>query len=126
MRFSLVTLTASAALLSPVLANFDLYMVQETIATDLGVSESKVWQVFEAEPTSCDQVMNQRVWSTSNDVSGTKTGVRCVGDGCDYRASIDNIDVLEMNFHGGDTNVLHWTLYKDRGRTMVGCKFACV
>jgi hypothetical protein len=124
MKPTLTVLAAYIALLSSVLANFDLYMVDETIIVpDFGVSESKVWQVFAAEPDNCGQVMNQRVWSTSNDVSGTKEGIRCVGSGCDYKADINNIDVLEMNFNGGAGNVLHWTLYKDRGRTMVGCEY---
>ena len=124
MRLPLATFAAAAALLSPVTANFDLYMVDEIIITDSGVYEAKVWQVFEAEP-SCGQALNQRAWQTRSDVSGTKTGIRCVGGGCDYTANIDNIDVLEMNFSGSG-NVLHWTLYKDRGRTMVGCKLVAL
>jgi hypothetical protein len=124
MKFSLGTVVACAGLISPVMANFDLYMVDQTIITPNGVSELKVWEVFEAEP-NCNQVMNQRAWSTSNDVSGTKEGIRCVGSGCDYKADIANSDVLEMNFNGGAGNVLHWTLYKDRGRTMVGCEYCC-
>jgi len=120
MKPSIATLAACAA---SALANFDLYMVHRTLITPDGVSEARLWQVFEAEPRDCNQVLNQRAWTTSSDVSGTKQGVRCVGSGCDYKPPADNIDVLEMNFHGGNTNVLHWTLYKDRGRTMVGCEY---
>ena len=114
-------------------------MVERTIVTDVGVSINKVWQVFEAEPKNCDEVFAAKTFVNSGDVSGTKTGVRCAGSGCDYKPPPGNIDVLEMNFHGTDP-VYHWSksrisntsilidltqfsaLYKDRGWTMVGCK----
>ncbi|EON96202.1 hypothetical protein UCRPA7_8305 [Phaeoacremonium minimum UCRPA7] len=119
MKLSLLRISLWLAAFSCVTANFDVYMVERTIVTDVGVSINKVWQVFEAEPKNCDEVFAAKTFVNSGDVSGTKTGVRCAGSGCDYKPPPGNIDVLEMNFHGTDP-VYHWTLYKDRGWTMVG------
>lgn len=120
MRLSIVALASRAAFLTPVLANFDVYMVDVT--DNIFHTHTRAWQVFEAEPKSCDEVSSKPYWFTSGDVSGDKEGVRCVGSGCDYTPPADNIDILEMNFNN-DGPVYHWTLYKDRGRTMVGCEY---
>ena len=114
-----MTLASYAALFTPALANFDVYMVD--VYDRVFNSHSMGWQVFEAQPSSCDEVSSHDIWWASGDVSGDKTGVRCSGSGCNYKDPADNIDVLEMNFHS-DPPVYHWTLYKDRGRTMVGCE----
>lgn len=111
MKLSILRICPWLAILPCVTANFDVYMVERTIVTDVGVSINKVWQVFEAEPKNCDEVFNARTFVNSNDVSGTKTGVRCVGSGCDYKPPAGNIDILEMNYHGSDP-VYHWSKFE--------------
>jgi hypothetical protein len=118
-RLLTATLASGAAFLTPVLANFDVYMVEVT--DNVFHSSSQWWQVFEAQPRDCNEVLNNRLWFSSGDVSGDKEDVRCVGSGRDYKAPTDNIDVMEMNF-SNEGPVYHWTLYNDQGRTMVGCK----
>ncbi|PQE28855.1 hypothetical protein CJF30_00003885 [Rutstroemia sp. NJR-2017a BBW] len=117
MKLSIVKLASFAALLTPVVANFDVYMV-EAHERVFG-SYQQAWQIFEAQPSSCDAVRSAAIWFRSGDVSGDKEGVRCSGSGCTYTAPAGDIDVLEMNF-SNSPKVWHWTLYKDRGYTMVG------
>ncbi|KAG6358206.1 hypothetical protein INS49_014090 [Diaporthe citri] len=90
MRFSALGITAYVALLQPVAANFDVYMVD--VYDAIFKSHSRGWQIFEAEPGSCVDVQNAPVFWDSGD----------------------------MNFSFLNGPVYHWTLYKDRGRTMVG------
>ncbi|KAK6593216.1 hypothetical protein H4I96_11151 [Botrytis cinerea] len=94
MKLSAVKLASFAALLTPVIANFDVYMVDAY--ERVFKTHSRGWQIFDAQP-SCDQVKLQR--------SGGATAI--------------NIDILEMNF-SSLRKVWHWTLYKDRGFSMVG------
>ena len=103
MKFVLAT-TALASLLAPVLANFDVYIIQEVTN---GV-ERKIYQAFESEPKSCEEVFANDVWTSKSDVNGKNTGVRCVGSGCDYKVSPSEITVLEMNFHGASP-IYHWS-----------------
>ncbi|ATZ52230.1 hypothetical protein BCIN_08g00020 [Botrytis cinerea B05.10] len=116
MKLSAVKLASFAALLTPVIANFDVYMVDAY--ERVFKTHSRGWQIFDAQP-SCDQVKTAAIWWSYGDVSGDHEGVRCSGSGCDYTAPISNIDILEMNF-SSLRKVWHWTLYKDRGFSMVG------
>ncbi|KKY34897.1 hypothetical protein UCDDA912_g05133 [Diaporthe ampelina] len=117
MKFSVRAVAFCAALLQPVAANFDVYMVD--VYDAIFKSHTRGWQIFEAQPGSCIDVQNAPVFWDSGDVS-YKNGVRCKGSGCGYTPPADNIDQLEMNFSFLNGPVYHWTLYKDRGRTMVG------
>ena len=137
MQLSLPFLVAAASMLQPVLANFDIYMVDAY--ERVFKSHQRGYQIFEAQPSSCDEVRRRHIFWASGDVSGDKTGVRCTGSGCDYTLPAGNIEQLEMNFHGSSPT-WHWSksdytagpeltltispaIYKDRGFSMYGCKF---
>lgn len=104
MKLSLTLLASCVAFLPAVSANFDIYMVA---AAGTHGHETKSWQIFPTEP-SCDEVQNTGYWTDERDVSGTRTGIRCEGSGCDYKPSPDDIEILEMNFHGSGP-VYHWS-----------------
>lgn len=98
----LFTLLALYAFMRHVSANFDIYFVSMSYL-DQG---SEWWQVFEEGPT-CPQVVDTGVFWDRDDVSGDKTGVRLQGGGKGAEP-IDEIEQLEMNFHGTDP-VYHWS-----------------
>jgi hypothetical protein len=108
MRLSIAALGSYAGLLTSVNANFDVYMVDAY--SRIQNTHQRAWQVFAAEPSSCNEVALKPYWFSGSDVSGTNEGVRCAGNGCDYTASITDIDTLEMNFHGTNP-VYHWSEY---------------
>lgn len=99
MKLSAALLASCATFLPQVAANFDVYMV-----TYAGITS---WQVFPAEP-SCDQSWGAPLWDWKDDVSGTKSGIRCKGSGCGITPSPSDIDILEMNFHGTNP-IYHWS-----------------
>ncbi|KAI1840405.1 hypothetical protein JX265_007206 [Neoarthrinium moseri] len=111
-----ILLAAILALATVTLANFDLYVGSQSHFLEPVVFT--VWQIFEAEP-DCRQVWDTVYYEDSEDVSGTKAGVRCEGDGCLGGADPVAITTLEMNFHGEDP-IYHWTIYKDRNYDMIG------
>ncbi|KAF2838799.1 hypothetical protein M501DRAFT_992747 [Patellaria atrata CBS 101060] len=115
MHFTLPTLAFMAATILPqVQANFDVYRTEWIYINRPAI----VWQFFEAEPSNCDQVVNTPIWEDHGDVSGSKLGVRCKGSGCGAQPPPDNIDELEI--HTSNNPLYHWTLYKNRGRSMIG------
>jgi hypothetical protein len=95
-----------SGLLIQVMANFDVYIV-DTYDRIQNVHKT-MWQVFEAEPSSCSVVASNPYWISDPNVSGTRTGFRCAGSGCDYTPPASNIDELEMNFHGTNP-IYHWS-----------------
>jgi hypothetical protein len=97
---------ATIAALAPVAyANFDLYV--DTQASWASPEAYTYWSIYEAEPYY-NQVINSPAYGDSDDVSGTKSGVRCEGDGCQGGIAPYSITTLEMNFHGDDP-VYHWS-----------------
>lgn len=69
------------------------------------------YQIWDDNP-ACDQVWTQVDYDYSPDVSGDKTGIRCVSyegfEGCGFDADAKDIDVIEMNFHGVEP-IYHWS-----------------
>ncbi|KAH6638669.1 hypothetical protein BKA67DRAFT_615057 [Truncatella angustata] len=125
MRFGFTFLALGATFLPQTFANFDVYAAIEELPS-AGIYRYG-YQVFATDP-SCNEVFDRWFWNWQSDVSGTKTGMRCSASpssACfpdiDGRVERDpaNINQLEMNFHGTNP-IYHWTLYKDRGYTMVG------
>ncbi|GAB1313576.1 Small secreted protein [Madurella fahalii] len=116
MHFTLSTIAFMVAALLPMAAqaNFDVYRVEWIYINRPSIG----WQFFEAEPRNCDQVINTPVWEDHGDVSGSRLGVRCEGSGCGPTPPPNDIDELEI--HTSNNPLYHWTLYKDRGRSMVG------
>lgn len=98
MKFSSATVIAVATLLQAVDANFDVYRVG--IGGNGITGNSEGWQVYEAE-ANCDNKLDW-LWRVSDDVSGGKYGLRCVGTpgGCGRDDSNADIEILEMNFNG--------------------------
>jgi len=100
MKYLLTTLAATAALLSAVTADFEIYRVG--IGGNGITPNFENWQVYQDE-ANCDTVMDWG-WPDTDDASSR--GVRCEGNGCgrsEGSASRD-IEVLEMNFVG-----YHWS-----------------
>jgi hypothetical protein len=106
MQFTQISIVALAALLQAVRADFDLYRI--------GISSSGIggngegWQVYPDSWTCGDAV--DWIWRDSDDVSGSKYGVRCEGDGCGRADGTDpaDIDTIEMNFNSDE---YHWSEY---------------
>lgn len=102
MKYLITTLAATAALLSAVTADFEIYRVG--IGGNGITANVEGWQVYQDE-ANCDTVLDW-IWPDTEDASGR--GVRCEGDGCGRADDDDpaNIEVLEMNFEG-----YHWSEY---------------
>ncbi|OBT68836.1 hypothetical protein VE03_02216 [Pseudogymnoascus sp. 23342-1-I1] len=117
MYFTLPTIALAASILLPAAhANFDIYRVTRYRPLAQGGTDV-IWQAFKLPP-SCDLALKSAYWYDSSDVSGDKLGFRCKGSGCSAQAPADNIDQLEMHFRNNP--LWHWTIYKDRGRSMIG------
>lgn len=104
MKYSLASLVSATALAGIANADFLLYYGMNTHIPDTGSSTG--WWAFDGEP-SCDDVYNSVHIGSSDDVSGTKWGVRCKGcDGDDWTA--EDIEELEFNVNiNGDGP--HWS-----------------
>ncbi|KAK1988140.1 hypothetical protein LZ30DRAFT_777005 [Colletotrichum cereale] len=115
MRFNLptVALITTACVPRAVQANFDTHHVEWIWINRPAI----LWQVFEAE-AGCDDAIHSPIWEDHSDVSGSKMGVRCKGSGCAPQTPANNIDELEMHF--SNSPLYHWTIYKNRGRSMMG------
>ncbi|KAM7187848.1 hypothetical protein V8F20_010807 [Naviculisporaceae sp. PSN 640] len=118
MHFSISTIAVAALSLLPgaALANFDIYRVKRTVPYAQG-GVDVIWQIF-STPPSCDQALNSGYFEDKRDVSGNKIGVRCEGSGCSQTKPPGDISILEMHFSNSPLH--HWTIYKDRGYSMVG------
>ncbi|KAK4210282.1 hypothetical protein QBC37DRAFT_322456 [Rhypophila decipiens] len=117
MHFTLAAIALAASSLLPgAHANFDIYRVKDIRPYAQGGTRI-IWQTFPAQP-SCDEALNGGYYNDAQDVSGNKIGVRCWGSGCAQQAPIDGITGLEMHF--SNSPLWHWTIYKDRGYSMVG------
>ncbi|KAI9155107.1 hypothetical protein HJFPF1_07675 [Paramyrothecium foliicola] len=112
MRFQFHFFATLATLLQLCSANFDLYFVD----FQQGDGFTSIWQVFQNDP-SCNEVIKAEGFAISNDVSGSKKGIRCVG-ACNRSARPGDITVLEMHFKNNP--LYHWTIYKDRNYEMYG------
>lgn len=94
------------AVLAPLLpvcnANFDVYMT-------LWDYDAQIldWSVFQTDPDQRTAI-NTNSHPRSNDVSGGKTGIRCVG-WCGFDDRPGGIEVLEMHFK--NSPLLHWSEY---------------
>ncbi|KAI9149030.1 hypothetical protein HJFPF1_11075 [Paramyrothecium foliicola] len=108
MRFFTLITVPLAMLVQQVSANFDLYSMSEN---DWTGGHTDQWKIFATDP-SCSEVANARIYWDTNDVSGTKTGVRCKGNGC-WNNYPSQVDELEMHF--SNNPLYHWTIYKNRG-----------
>lgn len=106
MKFSLAALAAGVALINTVSANFDVYRV----TLDSHGIKKAWWQVFEAEPKNCDEVINTKIIRDRSDVSGDKTGIRCKGSGCGEKPPPGEIEQLEMHFRNDP--LYHWSTLK--------------
>ena len=106
MKYPPATIFSLASLLLPLTtANFDLYWDQSSDGLN---PPSDVGMSFFANDPDCNTVEDAYYWAKLGDVSGGKEGVRCKGDGCCRSCDPGEIEVLEMNFHGGDP-VYHWS-----------------
>lgn len=69
------------------------------------------YQIWDSDP-SCRDVWGHKEYAPRDDVSGDKTGVRCVsydeGYGCQLRGDPSDIDIMEVNFSGSPP-VYHWS-----------------
>ncbi|KAI9166296.1 hypothetical protein HJFPF1_02395 [Paramyrothecium foliicola] len=108
MHFATITTVLAAALAPQAYANFDIYNSQENNAAG---EQTDGWTIFNTDP-SCGDVNNAQFYFDKEDVSGTKIGVRCSGNGC-WNNQPDQINQLEMHF--SNNPLFHWTIYKDRG-----------
>ncbi|KAH7368801.1 hypothetical protein B0T11DRAFT_316869 [Plectosphaerella cucumerina] len=109
MRFFafVTTLFASLQLCN---ANFYIWAVE---LHDLFGGVLEGYDVYDhPQKPSCSEVSKRNIWQARSDVSGSKTGVRCVGE-CDMVHNGNNVDVFEM--HWTNNPLFHWTLYKSRG-----------
>jgi hypothetical protein len=102
MHLSPQTIALWAALLPRVAADFNIYRVEWNGPWKSAV----VWQVFDGEP-NCDEAFRTPVFADSQDVSGSKMGVRCAGSGCAAFPSPEEIDQLEMHF--SNDPLYHWS-----------------
>ncbi|KAK0702893.1 hypothetical protein B0T21DRAFT_416769 [Apiosordaria backusii] len=107
MRFSTFLFACLAGLAK---ANFDLYLGHFIIPAGGGVLH-EAWFIYPIDP-NCNDVWNGGYYLDQDDVSGSKTGVRCSGSGC-YGGAASDIDVVEMHFT--NSPLYHWTIYKNRG-----------
>ncbi|KAH0427972.1 hypothetical protein CcaCcLH18_09331 [Colletotrichum camelliae] len=92
--FAAVSAIILAAFMPAVQADFDIYQVRA-----LGPRWIVRWQwhVGNGQMT-CDMLNDGGLWPQELDVSGSKRGVRCSGNGCRAGEPIVEIDVLEMHF----------------------------
>lgn len=94
----LTTLVLLLSCTPGVKADFDLY---QGFVNIVGGSNQHYyadhWYVFGGEP-SCDDAWGANTYGDSDDVSGSKTGVRCRGGGCWGNTDPANIDLVEMHF----------------------------
>jgi hypothetical protein len=106
MKVAAISITALAALLQTVAADFDIYRVG---IGGNGISGNvEGWQVYQ-DGANCDNKLDW-LWSDTKDASGY--GVRCEGGGCARSGDVDaaDITVLEMNFRNGN----HWSKFMSR------------
>ncbi|KAL1595911.1 hypothetical protein SLS60_009601 [Paraconiothyrium brasiliense] len=120
----LVYLVALIVLVTPTVANFNVYRVDvnhhapmkrhardlEVNSTMAGTTISSHWSVV-PEAWGCQDFWNARKIGDSGDVSGNKLGIRCRGEGCESDHSSDSIELLEM--HWTNVPLFHWTIYHD-------------
>lgn len=112
LRFSPLPLTLSVLLLScaaVVNADFDLYSGYLNIATIPSIEKPYYglkWFVFDGEP-DCDMAWRVGYFADTDDVSGTKLGIRCGGTGCMGNTDPASIGVLEMHF--SNNPLYHWS-----------------
>jgi hypothetical protein len=93
---------------SAVNANFDLYAGYVTIygGSNQQPHYAEKWFAFNGEP-SCNDAWAAKSYSLSDDVSGDKTGVRCVGHGCFGNTDPAGIRIVEMHFSNNPR--YHWS-----------------
>lgn len=104
MRFFAIvtTLLASLQLCN---ANFYIWAVE---LHDLFGGVLEGYDVYDhPQKPSCSEVSKRRIWQARSDVSGSKTGVRCVGE-CDLTDNGNNVDVFEM--HWTNNPLFHWSM----------------
>jgi hypothetical protein len=74
------------------MADFTIYRVD---AVYRGNKHDYGYQIFESEP-DCSQVRSTPWYGAKSDVSGSKTGVRCSGDGCNQN-NVSWIDAISSS-----------------------------
>jgi hypothetical protein len=106
MKFISTTVLALPALLKVAQANFHVY--RAGLGDGIG-GATWGWQLYQHRAT-CDNNLDWII-KNSNDVSGSKQGIRCKGEGsaCDASGDGSGIDELEINV--GD---LHFSEYSTR------------
>lgn len=106
MKFLTTTVLALPALLKVAQANFHVY----NAGLGDGISGSNWgWQLYQHEAT-CDNNLDWLI-KDSDDVSGSKQGIRCDGEGSACDASGDGSGIEELEIHVGD---LHFSEYSPR------------
>lgn len=106
----LTSLVVLLSLTSAVNANFDLYSgFYNNGPGSIQNPTQGVWYIFDSDP-SCNDVLHTQLYERTNDVSGTKLGVRCVGAGCLGDPSPTEIEVIEMHF--SNNPLFHWSKSK--------------
>jgi len=104
--FALPLALLSSLFIAPATADFFVYKQMLSVVGDGGPIEG--WTVFDGSP-SCRDVRAGPWWVERDDVSGTKLGVRCEGNGCASN-NPRNVDVLEMHFTHRHP-IYHWSQY---------------
>ncbi|KAJ4293426.1 hypothetical protein N0V90_008709 [Kalmusia sp. IMI 367209] len=109
-------LAATAALMTPALADFYLYASQ--IHLNIEPTDTDGF-LFLAGPPSCDDVFNAVQRTGSDDVSGDKHGVRC-NDCGSATGTIDDPDSVSPTLvEWNDEDYGHYTYYADRDGAIV-------
>ncbi|KAK0609426.1 hypothetical protein B0T14DRAFT_441850 [Immersiella caudata] len=104
MKFTTLAVAALAGLnFSPAAASFFIYWSQDPVSG----TGAYLYYFFRGHP-SCNDVINARAYTESDDVSRIQ-GVVCDGAGCS-NGKFEEVKRLEMN-----TDFGHYTIYKDRG-----------
>ncbi|KAF2635907.1 hypothetical protein P280DRAFT_484274 [Massarina eburnea CBS 473.64] len=96
-------------------ANFDIYIIYLRSPYISGILTR--YAIFAVDP-DCDDVRAAHEYMSRNDVSGTKFGVRCEGNGCEGNHNPGDVKVMEMHF--SNHPLYHWTIYSNSAYSLFG------